>query len=181
MQRKLIVVIPFPYNPMLSTCFKWMHERGHWLDDQSFQTGQVDILFPDLNHMYIILSPPIYFIGRFKLWNINNNLKAKILKQFFNLFVFLLLGWKSLKLLNGLKQKVAKFDLFKSLIPAGADPCGTSFRCNFSNPATSSLPVKYWTLCRIHGLVNRQLLKIQSPVYSCRFDLQSWSLIIDDP
>ena len=156
---------------MLSTCFKWMHERGHWLDDQSFQTGQVDILFPDLNHMYIILSPPIYFIGRFKLWNINNNSKAKIsnLKQFFNLFVFLLLWWKSLKLLNGLKQKVAKFDLFKSLIPAGADPCGTSFRCNFSNPATSSLPVKYWTLCRIHGLVNWQLLRIQN--------LWSWSLI----
>ena len=146
-------------------------DAGERLNDQSFQTGQVDILFPDLNHMYIILSPPIYFIGRFKLWNINNNSKTKIsnLKQFFNLFVFLLLWWKSLKLLNGLKQKVAKFDLFKSLIPAGADPCGTSFRCNFSNPATSSLPVKYWTLCGIHGLVNWQLLRIQN--------LWSWSLI----
>ena len=31
-------------------------ERAHWLTDQSCQTGQVDILFPDLNHMYIILQ-----------------------------------------------------------------------------------------------------------------------------
>ena len=119
--------------------------------------------------------PPIYFIGPFKLSNINNSSKEKTpnLKQLFNLFVFLFLWWKSLKLLNGLKEKVAEFDLFKSLIPAGADR-GTSFRCNFSNAATSSLPVKYWTLCRIHPLVNRQLLKIQNR----RFDLQS--LIVED-
>ena len=151
---------------------------------KAVKTGQVDILFPDLNHMYIILHPPIYFIGRFKLWNTNNNSKAKFpnLKQFFNLFVFPLLCWKSLKLLNGLKQKVAKFDLFKSLIPAAADR-GTSFRCNFSNAATSSLPVKYWTLCRIHGLVSGQLLKIQNPGYCRRFDLQSpdyWLLTINN-
>ena len=50
-------------------------DAGERLNDQSFQTGQVDILFSDLNHMYIILSPPIYFIGRFKLWNINKQLK----------------------------------------------------------------------------------------------------------
>ena len=161
---------------MLSTCFKWMQRERSLVDWSKLSNWSswhsISRFKPHVHY------PPIYFIGPFKLSNINNSSKEKTpnLKQFFNLFVFLFLWWKSLKLLNGLKEKVAEFDLFKSLIPAGAADRGTSFRCNFSNAATSSLPVKYWTLCRIHPLVNRQLLKIQNR----RFDLQSLSLIIED-